>query len=102
MNVQYSKAFIKSAQKLSGKYKIALARKIDDVKNAATIHKLTECKKLEGFESTYRIRIGSYRAFFIFVIVDNTVFFEYLVSRGDAYNKEYLKSFTKKEKGEIK
>ena len=99
MNVQYSKAFVKSAQKLSGRYKIALARKIDEVKNAPTIDKLTECKKLESFESTYRIRIGSYWAFFILVIVDNSVCFEYLVSRGEAYNKEYLKSLGKKEKG---
>lgn len=99
MNIQYSKAFIKSAQKLTGKYKIALSRKIEEVKNVPNVEKLTECKKLEGFEHTYRIRMGSYRAFFILVIVNNTVCFEYLVSRGEAYNKEYLKSLGKKEKG---
>ena len=99
MNIQYSKAFIKSAQKLTGKYKVALARKIEEAKNVPNVEKLTECKKLEGFENTYRIRIGSYRAFFIFVILENTVCFEYLVSRGEAYNKEYLKSLGKKEKG---
>lgn len=99
MNIQYSKAFIKSAQKLTGKYKMALARKIEEVKNAPNVEKLTECKKLEGFENAYRIRLGSYRAFFILVILNNTVCFEYLVSRGEAYNKEYLKSLSKKGKG---
>jgi mRNA-degrading endonuclease RelE of RelBE toxin-antitoxin system len=98
MNIQYSKAFIKSAQKLTGKYKIALLKKIEEVKNASSVEKLSECRKLEGFENTYRIRIGSYRAFFIFVILKNTVCFEYLVSRGEAYNKEYLKSLGKKDK----
>ena len=99
MKIQYSKAFIRSAQKLTGKYKIALSRKIEEDKNAPNVEKLTECKKLEGFENTYRIRMGSYRAFFILVILENTVCFEYLVSRGEAYNKEYLKSLGKKEKG---
>lgn len=99
MNIQYSKAFIKSAQKLTGKYKIALLQKIEEVKNASGVEKLSECRKLEGFENTYRVRIGSYRAYFVFVILNNTVCFEYLVSRGEAYNKEYLKSLGKKGKG---
>jgi mRNA interferase RelE/StbE len=98
MNIQYSKAFIKSALKLTGKYKTALLLKIEEVKNATSVEKLSECRKLEGFDHTYRIRIGSYRAFFILVIVNNTVSFEYLVSRGEAYNKEYLKSLSRKEK----
>ncbi len=97
MNIQYSKAFIKSASKLDGKYKTSLQKKIGEVKAALSVEELTDCKKLEGFSNTYRIRIGSYRAFFIFTIVSNTVCFEYLVSRGDAYNKEYLKSLGKKE-----
>jgi len=99
MNIQYSKAFIKSALKLTGKYKAALLKKIEEVRNATSIEKLSECKKLEGFENTYRIRIGSYRAFLILVILNDTVCFEYLVSRGEAYNKEYLKSLAKKDKG---
>ena len=97
MNIEYSKAFIKAATKLDGRYKVTLVRKIEEVKMASTIEELTNCKKLEGFSNTYRIRIGSYRAFFIFTIVNNTVCFEYLVSRGDAYNKEYLKVLKTKE-----
>jgi mRNA interferase RelE/StbE len=99
MNIQYSRVFIKSAQKLTGKYKIALSGKIEEVKKAPDVEKLTECKKLEGFENAYRIRLGSYRVFFILLVLDNTVYFEYLVCRVEAYNKEYLKSLRKKEKG---
>lgn len=99
MNLRYSKSFIKAASKLTGKYKNSLQEKIREVKAAASIEELTDCKKLKDFSNTYRIRIGDYRAFFIFTIVDNTVNFEYLVNRGDAYNKEYTKNLRKKEQG---
>lgn len=52
MNIEYSKAFIKAATKLDGKYKSSLAIKIEEVKSVATVEKLTECKKLEGFSNT--------------------------------------------------
>lgn len=99
MKVLYSKSFIKAASKLAGKYKNSLQEKILEVKAAAFVEELTDCKKLKNFSNAYRIRIGDYRAFFIFTIVDNIVSFEYLVSRGDVYNKEYTKSLRKKEKG---
>ena len=99
MNLFYSKSFIKAASKLTGKYKNSLQEKIKEVKAAADIEELTDCKKLTGFNNAYRIRIGDYRAFFILTITENTVNFEYLVNRGDAYNKEYTKNIRKKEKG---
>lgn len=45
-------------------------------------------------------RIGDYRAFFIFhvKIVDDTVKFEYLVSRGEAYDKKVQSELRKKDK----
>ena len=99
MKIRYSKAFIKSASKLTGKYKASLKNKIEEVKMVSFVDEITGCSKLEGFIHTYRIRIGDYRVFFIFRISENTAVFEYLISRGDAYNKEYLKSLGKKEKG---
>lgn len=99
MNVLYSKSFIKAAHKLSGKYKNTLQDIIIEVKAAKSIEELTDCKKLTNFSNAYRIRIGDYRAFFILTIVNNTVNFEYLINRGDAYNKEYIKNLRKKDKG---
>jgi len=99
MNLLYSKSFIKAASKLTGKYKISLQKKIKEVKAAASVEELTDCKKLKNFNNAYRIRIGDYRAFFILTIVDNTVNLEYLISRGDAYNKEYTKNLRAKDKG---
>ena len=47
-------------------------------------------RKYVGYRNVYRIRIGDYRAFFTFhvEIVNDTVFFRYLVSRGEAYAKK--------------
>lgn len=47
-------------------------------------------KRLVGFKNVYRICIGNYRAFFVFhmELVDDSVFFEYLISRVEAYGKK--------------
>lgn len=62
---------------------------LDEVEGCDTLSELTDCKKLTGYENVYRIRVGSRRAFFTFhvEIVDDEVFFRYLVSRGQAYDK---------------
>jgi mRNA-degrading endonuclease RelE of RelBE toxin-antitoxin system len=98
MNVSYSKSFIKSASKLSGKYKSSLKKKIEEVRSASGVEELTGCIKLESYANTYRLRIGDYRAFFIFTFENNTVHFEYLVIRGEAYSKEFSEALRKKGK----
>lgn len=92
MNVEYSKEFKKSVQKLSGKMLDSVRRVIKEVKNAKSLKDITDCKKLVGYHNVYRIRIGDYRAFFTFhiEIVNDTVFFRYLVPRGEAYGKKTL------------
>ena len=100
MNIEYSKDFEKSVKKLSGKMLNSIRRVIMEVKNAESIKDITDCKKLVGYRNVYRIRLGDYRAFFTFhvEIVNGTVFFRYLVSRGEAYakkNDESLKRIDK-------
>ena len=100
MNVEYSKDFEKSVKKLSGKMLDSIRRVIAEVKNAESIKEITDCKKLVGYRTVSRIRIGDYRAFFTFhiEIVNDTVIFRYLVSRGEAYvkkNDESLKRIDK-------
>lgn len=87
MKVDYSKDFEKSVKKLSGKILDSVRCVIKEVKEADNIKDITDCTKLVGFRSVYRIRIGDYRAFFTFhiEIVDDVVRFKYLVSRGEAY-----------------
>lgn len=92
------KAILKAVDKLSGKVLSSVLDMIREVKNANGIDEITNCKKLIAYKSVYRIRIGDYRAFFIFhvKIVDDTVKFEYLVSRGEAYDKKYSQSYGKR------
>ena len=87
MKVQYSKSFVKTVSRLSGKQLTSVREVIVEVKNAKRIEDITDCKRLIGYNSVYRIRIGGMRAFFILVIED-TVCFQYLVSRGQAYSKK--------------
>lgn len=90
MKVDYSKEFEKSLKKLSGKMLDSIRRVITEVKQAENIKDITDCTKLVGYSNIYRIRIGDYRAFFTFHIelVDDTVRFKYLTSRGEAYGKK--------------
>ena len=100
MNVEYSKDFEKSVKKLSGKMLDSIRRVIAEVKNAESIKEITDCKKLIGYRNVYRIRIGDYRAFFTFhiEIVNDTVIFRYLVSRGEAYAKKMDESLKRIDK----
>ena len=100
MNVEYSKDFEKSVKKLSGKMLDSIRKVITEVKNAENIKDITDCKKLVGYRNVYRIRLGDYRAFFTFhvEIVNGTVFFRYLVSRGEAYAKKMDESLKRIDK----
>ena len=90
MRVKYSKQFEKSVRLLSGKARKSVADAIKEVKQAHDISDITDCIRLVGYNSVYRIRIGRYRAFFTFhvEVIDDVVNFRYLVSRGQAYAKK--------------
>ncbi len=90
MKTKYSKDFEKSVRKLSGKTLNSVRNVLLEVKNARNLNEITNCKKLIGFDNVYRIRIGNLRAFFVFhiEIIDDCVFFKYLVPRGEAYGKK--------------
>lgn len=93
MNVKISKSFSKAVDRLSGKQLDSILDVIKEVKAAQGVEDITDCIRLVGYHSVYRIRIGGYRAFFTFhlEIVDDTVMFQYLVSRGQAYTKKMEK-----------
>ena len=90
MKIKYSKEFEKSVRKLSGKTLNSVRNTIQEVKRADSLDEISDCKKLVGYNNVYRIRIGSLRAFFLFhiEIIDDFVFFKYLVPRGEAYDKK--------------
>lgn len=65
---------------------------INEVIDAASIDDITDCKKIESLNNVYRIRIGDRRAFIVLhiEIEGDIVKFEYLVSRGEAYDKKNM------------
>ncbi|HDR51279.1 MAG TPA: hypothetical protein ENN90_06625 [Mariniphaga anaerophila] len=99
MKVEYSKTFVKAVKKLSGKMLDSVKRTILETKKAENIGQLSNCEKLVGYKNTYRLRIGDLRAFF-YVRVDgegNTIIFEYLVPRGQAYDRKMIHNLKKKD-----
>ena len=93
MKIKFSKSFSKAVDKLSGKQLGSVLDVIKEVNSAEGIEDITDCTRLVGYHSVYSIRIGNYRAFFTFhiEIVDDVVYFRYLVSRGQAYTKKVEK-----------
>lgn len=55
MKVEYSKEFIKSVRKLSGKILESVRNTIQEVIDAPSIEYITNCKKLTNYKSVYRI-----------------------------------------------
>jgi mRNA-degrading endonuclease RelE of RelBE toxin-antitoxin system len=98
MKIRVSKEFEKSAKKLSGKYKESLKKMIVEIKSAQLVDEISDCKKLIGYNNIYRIRLGDYRTFFFFEIIEQTVYLKYLVSRGEAYSKKYRKKLKESDK----
>ena len=78
MKVEYSKVFIKAVNKLSGKQRDSVRDAIAEVKKAQGLEEITDCIRMVGYHTIYRIRIGGYRAFFTFhvEIVDDVVKFQ--------------------------
>lgn len=92
MRVRYSKEFSKAVEKLSGKLRESVKNAINEVIDASCIDEITDCKKIESLNNVYRIRIGSKRAFFVLhiEIEGDLVKFEYLLNRGEAYDKKNM------------
>lgn len=92
MKVKFSKEFTKAFERLSGKIRKSAVAAINEVYDASSIEDISDCKKIETLSNVYRIRIGDRRAFFVLhVEIDgDLVRFEYLFSRGEAYDKKNM------------
>lgn len=99
MNVDFSKDFTKALDKLSGKIHHYIVEAINNVIDAQTVEEISNCRKIETLNSVYRIKIGSKRVFFVLHIqIDgDLVKFEYLVSRGEAYDKKNMERLKKRD-----
>lgn len=99
MRVKFSKEFSKAMEKLSGKLRCSAVTAVNEVIDAKSVDEITDCKKIESLNNVYRIRIGDRRAFFVLhiEIEGDLVKFEYLVSRGEAYDKKNMEKLRRKD-----
>ncbi len=84
MQVEFLAKFNRDLDRIHLKsVKNSIAEVIDLVKKSSSISQITNIKKLKGFRSTYRIRIGEYR---IGIFVDgNQVEFARVLHRKEIY-----------------
>ncbi|MEO7265796.1 MAG: type II toxin-antitoxin system RelE/ParE family toxin [Ferruginibacter sp.] len=61
MNIDIRKSFTKDADKLSAPFQRHLLIIIGRMEKANLPTQLENCKKLSGFKTAYRIRMGQYR-----------------------------------------
>lgn len=101
MRYKLTKAFGKSMERLNGKELRSVLAVLDEVERAKSLADISDCKKMTNYTNVYRIRIGGNRAFFTFhiEIVEDILFFRYLVARGQAYNKAMQAALREADKG---
>ena len=66
MKIEIRKSFTKDADKLPSPYRQHLAGIIDAMEKAGQPSQLADCKKLTGYKTAYRIRMGQYRLGFFY------------------------------------
>ena len=66
MNIEIRKSFTKDADKLPAPFKKQLSLIIGNIEKASQPSQLDNCKKLTGFKTAYRIRMGQYRIGFYY------------------------------------
>ena len=84
MDYSINKKFEKSYKKLTDKRVIKnIAETIENIEQAKDITEIKECKKLKGYKTAYRIKIGDYRIGFVYT--DKTIYLIDFDHRKDIY-----------------
>ena len=89
MNFEISKAFAKDVEILPSHTKRMILDVINEIQAANTLYELTDCKKLQGEDDLYRIRMGNYRLTFEYKAP--SVVLKRALHRGKIYKKHNLK-----------
>jgi mRNA interferase RelE/StbE len=86
MNFEFEKAFARDLRRLKSKELAqSIFEVIKQVSQASTPGEITNLKKLTGYKSAYRIRIGDFR---IGVIIEkNTIIFVAFAHRKEIYKR---------------
>jgi mRNA interferase RelE/StbE len=66
MKIEIRKSFTKDADKLPAPFQRQVAIIINTIEHTSQPNQLTDCKKLTGYKTAYRIRMGQYRIGFYY------------------------------------
>ena len=66
MKIEIRKSFTKDADELPAPFQRQLAAIISEIEKAGQPAQLDSCKKLTGYKTAYRIRMGQYRLGFFY------------------------------------
>ena len=84
MNVVVTKQFAKDVDKeLDKSLQLQLADIIEQIKGAKTLQQIQSIKKLTGYKTAYRIKLGPYRVGFVYE--DNKVKLSRVMHRKEIY-----------------
>ena len=83
MNIEFRKSFEKDFEKLPASSKKQVGNIIQDILSKKKLAELSSCKKLTGYKSAYRVRVGSYRIGFFYE--NETVELVRVLNRKDIY-----------------
>jgi mRNA interferase RelE/StbE len=84
MKVIVTRQFDKDVDKeLSKAMKLKLAEIIEQLQEATTLHSINNVKKLTGYKTAYRIKLGDYRIGFIFE--ENIIKLSRILNRKEIY-----------------
>lgn len=61
MNVEIRSSFVKTAKKLPSAIQQKVAEVIEQIETAQNIREISNCKKMTGYKTAYRIKIEDYR-----------------------------------------
>jgi mRNA interferase RelE/StbE len=84
MKVQFESRFTKDLKKVKDKLLLSnIKQVIDECKTAQSLAEISNLKKLKGYQSFYRIRLGDYRIGL--EIADNQIIFTRFLHRKEVY-----------------
>ena len=87
MTVEFDKSFLKSLEKIRDQqFYTKISKLIEEAEKAPDLKSLKQVKKLTGFKSYYRIRLGDYRLG-LEEIDPNTIRFIIILHRKAFYQK---------------
>lgn len=78
MEIEYSKSAVKSIKQLNEPFK-------GHIKNAIEKIPQGDIKKLQGYTTMYRLRVGNYRI--VYKTTSKGIFVEDILPRGEAYKR---------------